>query len=698
MKRSGWLIGLALIVFITAVGSAQMTTWFQWTYLPQKLMDEIIGESSGETAFNHVVVMGANSRDRKAEEYAGTLMESQYVLDQLKSYGVKDAEIARFPGGETWDGVRGELWEVEPIHQKLASYTDLRAMLAEGSNNADVTAELIWVGEGRSSDLEGKELAGKIVVTTGQATMVHNIACQQKDAAGVISIASPRGGTDPFSIPFGGIRTFSDKPVKFAFNLPPREGALLQSRLARGQKIKVHAVVESGRQKYDLQDPTCSIPGTEPGSEEIILSAHLFEGYVMQGANDNYSGCAAILEAARTLHTLVESGRLPRPRRTIRFLWAPEFSGTIPWVSAHPELMKRTLCNINLDMVGLQLSKSLSFLVALRTTYGNPHYVNDVLEHYYRYVSESNRNYIANRYSQVDARRMVAPTGTEEPLYYYIATHFGSSDHEVFNDWGVGVPAVMMNNWPDLWYHSSGDRPDKLDPTQLKRAVIIAAATAYTIAAADDGIASQIAGEIVSNASGRLGHQLGRGIEEVKRADQNQLPGVYRRTRGYIQAAALNERNTLDSVIELSSDKARMGKHLSTLKAALNSLEEGSLKALEGQMRMATALAGTKPVDVDQTPEEKKASGIVPRPTPKIREKGYRGYRAAIDEAAKTSGKQGAVSNAGQAAAEIQLLCNGKNSALDMKKMLDTQFTRPTELDSIVQYLEILKVAGLVDY
>ncbi len=697
MKKHSWLIGLIALGFLCVAGWAQMTTWFQWTYLPPKLMDEIIGEASGETGFNHVVEWGGYSRDRKPEEYAGTFMEAQYVLDRLKEYGIRDAEITRFPGGETWDGIRGELWEIEPVHQKLASYTDLRVMLQEGSNNADVTAELVWVGDGRSSDFEGKDVAGKIVVTSGQVAMVHSLACFQKDAAGVIAIASARGGTDPFSIPWGGgLRPFGDKPVRFAFNLPAREGELLRTRLTQGKKITVHAIVEATQQKYELQDPNCSIPGTEPGAEEIILSAHLFEGFVKQGANDNFSGCAAILETARTLQTLIDSGRLPRPRRTIRFLWVPEFAGTIPWVNAHPELMKRTLCNINLDMVGLQLSKSLSFLTVMRTTYGNPHYVNDVLEHYFRYVSESNRNYIANRMSQAEPKRMVAPTGTEEPLYYYVGTHFGSSDHEVFNDWGIGVPGVILNNWPDLWYHTSGDLPDKLDPTQMKRAVIITAASAYTIAAADDAIAAQIASEIVSNSSGRLGHQLARGIEEIKRTDQNQLAATYKRAAGYITGAAINERATLDSVMELASDKPRMGKHVTALRAAVTGLEEGSLKALDSQMRIAASFLGTKPIELSLTPEEKKAAGVIPRPTAKIREKGYRGYRAAIDEATKASGKSSTVSGASQA--EIQLLCNGKNSALDMKKMLDTELQRPTELEGIVGYLEILKRAGLVEY
>jgi hypothetical protein len=43
----------------------------------------------------------------------------------------------------------------------------------------------------------------------------------------------------------------------------------------------------------------------------------------------------------------------------------------------------------------------------------------------------------------------------------------------------------MMIDWPDQWYHTSGDHVDKTDPTQLKRVAIIGAAAA-SIANADE--------------------------------------------------------------------------------------------------------------------------------------------------------------------------------------------------------------------
>jgi len=696
IQKRAVLMALAILL-IGLPAAAQMTPWLQWTFLPQSQMDEIIGEASGETAFNNVMAMCGFPRDRKSAEYAGTFAEAQYVFDRLKDYGLADPAILRYPGGETWDGVKGELWEVKPGRQKIASYVDLTAMLASGSSSADVTAELVWVGDGGAKDFEGLEVKDKILVTSGSAGAVHNLGCINKGAAGVISFASPRPLFDPLLIPWGGLYTRGGA-AKFAFCLPPREGVILRDRLKRGEKITVRAVVESKTEKTELQDIVASIPGTDANAQEVIVTAHIFEGYSMFGANDNSSGSAAILEAARTLQRLITEGRLPKPKRTIRFLWVPEFSGTIPYVKAEAERMARTLCDINLDMVGDQLTRNLAFFTVMRTTYGNPHYLNDVMENYYRYVGEATRAYVTNSMSGVMNRRIVAPTGSEEPMYYYIGTHFGSSDHEVFNDWGVGIPGVVMNTWPDQWYHTSEDRPDKLDPTQMKRAVIITVAAAYTIAAADDASAGRIAAEIVSNASARIGHQLARGLEEMRRADAAAFAASYKRARGYIEASARNERATLDSVLQLAGDKPGFGTYLSELKASVSGLEAAQLRTMDQAMRRQAASLKLKPVDLRLYGAEKKAAALVPKPRPKIKADGYQGYQAAIQEARKALGAAAPDRAASRNASEIQLLCDGKNSALDIKKMLDTQFRQETALEAVISQLEVLRKAGLVAF
>ncbi|UCG86732.1 MAG: M28 family peptidase, partial [Gemmatimonadota bacterium] len=681
-------------------GFAQMTPWYQWTLLPPEIMDEIIGETSGETAWNTIMETGGYNRDRVAAEYAGTFYEAQYIYDQLQYYGLPGAELVRFPGGEVWDGIKGELWEVSPMRQKLASYQDMRAMLASGSNNADVTADLVWVGVGSPDELERAGVAGKIVVTEGSIGTVHRQACLELGALGVVSIANSRPFFDPLQIPWSGVgsRRGGDQQSKFGFFIPPREAQDLKRRLLAGQTITVHTLVESTTRPYELQDPVAHIPGTDPNAGEIILSAHLFEGYVKQGANDNKSGSATVLEVARTLNTLIVEGRIPRPKRTIRFLWGPEYSGTGPWVVANKDIMERTLANINMDMVGEWLSLNKSYMTLVRTSYGHPHFINDVMENYYRFVGESNHERIQNRREFFKVpRRIVAPTGADEPFYYSIETHYGASDHMVFNDWGVGVPGIMMIAWPDQWYHTSGDRIDKADPTQLKRVAVIGAAGAYTVASADDDMAIRLAGEIASNGTRRLGHQFIMAQERLNQATLDNLPEQYRWARAHIEGSLINERATLESVLQLATDESRVGEYVRDMQGTVDRIGQAHLAALETHMEATAAALGCQPLRLQTTDLERRAASMVPRPTALVKQDGYRGWRSFLEEVPTEARQQYPYGDDIASTNEVNLLINGSNSILDIKKMLDAQYKTTSDIQAIINYIEILKLAGLVE-
>ena len=698
------LFAFVLLLLMCSVSSAQMTPWLYWTLLPEEQMDYIIGEASGEEAWHTIVETAGYVRDRRSDEYAGTFVESQYIYDQLKLYGLPGAEIVRFPGGSTWDGIKGELWEISPNRKKIASYRDMAAMLASGSVDTDLEAELAWVGQGTKEEITKAGVEGKIVVTEGNLSSVYKEACTNQGALGIVAISTAGADWDPLQMSFRGIRsrrsTDEESTPKFGFQLPRREGKFLKARLLRDEKITVHAVVEARTENYEMQDVICHIPGTDPDAEEIIFSAHLYEGYIKQGANDNKSGSAGILEVARVLHTLIEDGKLPRPKRTIRFLWGPEFSGTGPWVKANKDIMDKTLCNINMDMVGEWLSKHQSFMCLMRTTFGNPHYINDVMENYYRFVGEGNRERIQNR-SGVERvpHRIVSPSGADEPFYYSIETHYGASDHEVFNDWSVGVPGVMMIAWPDKWYHLSGDNADKADPTQLKRIAIIAAASAYTIANADDNMAIKIAGETASNGSRRLGHQFVVGLEILNKAESETLVQTYKKARLPVEMAMINEKETLDSILELASNKTAVGQYIKQMQKTIDTIGKSHLSALQTHMVAVANRLGVKPVRIQLSELEKRAAKIFPKPLALVKNGGYRAYRDLIDQVPEEQkvkypyGRDGIASTS-----ELQCLINGKRSALEIRNMLDVQYSRKSHLESVVNYLQVLKLAGLISF
>jgi len=698
LKRFTASFAAALFMFLTTNGQNSIPR----TLLPAKITDEFIGEASGERAMNHIIEMAAYIHDRPASEYSGYFFETQYILDRMKEYGLEGAIVNKYPGGTTWDGIKGSLWEVSPGKSKIADYGDLPAVLAQGSMNTDITAELVWVGEGRQEDIDKAGVSGKIVVTSGSISMVHSLAVA-KGALGVISYDSPRPqqGTMqvPLSIPISGIgsrRGGGDANTKFGFFLPPREGIILHDRLLGGEKIKVHAVVQVQNLEYDLEVPSCFIKGTDPNAGEVVFSAHLFEGYVKMGANDDLSGCAAILEIARMLNTMINEGRIERPKRTIRFMWAPEFSGTGPWVNQNMEIMKKTLCNINLDMVGLWLLKSQSFLCMHRTTYGNPHYINDVMENYYNFVGLGNRAGLAVSGRGGFVKRIVAPTGSDDPFYYAIDDHTGASDHEVFNDWGVQVPGIMMITWPDLYYHTSQDIADKCDPTELKRVCFIGAAAAYTIANADESIASKIAVEVTANAAGRIGKQVERAIDEIGTAKQEDFEKIYKRTKGFIEAAVINEKGTLVTTSELVANAASFNPYITKLTASIDAIGKASLSAFDSYAELKAKPLGLAGISFKPTELETKAKTIVPKMTALVTEKGYRGYSEVITKLDPKVRETYPVKGRGMDTQEVGRLCNGKNSALDIKKLLETQVRGEIDLQDVINYIYILKEAGLV--
>jgi len=709
------MIVFAGTLILAAVISAQYTPWLYWTFLPKDQADEIVGEASGETAWNTVAEINAFNRERFDEEYAGNFLETQVIVRKLKSYGLAGVEVVTYPGSQAWRAVKGELWETKPGRQKIASIHDMLPMLASGSATADVSGELVWVGRGTQKEVLDAKVEGKIVVTEGGLMSAYGAAVPQ-GALGVIAISMSRPYFDPLQMPWGGISTRGrDVPAgqpgqpaaqapapKFAFQLPVRDGDILKRRLLANEKITVRAQVESKMETADLENVLALIPGTDPAAGEVILSAHLFEGMQKQGANDNISGSACILEVARVLNTLIAEGRLPRPKRSIRFIWGPEFSGIGKWVQANQKIMEQTLCNINMDMVGEWLSKNQAFFCLMRTTYGNAHYINDVMENYYRYLGEGNRERIQNRGGAAGVPvRVVAPSGADEPFAYSIETHYGASDHEVFNDWGVGVPGIMMIAWPDKWYHTSGDVADKADPTQLKRAAVIGAAGSYTVAGAGAEAAVKIAGEVVSNATRRLGHQLVVSLEALNRATAESFGEEARFARDIFEAAVMNEKDTLVSILELAPGDSSLSGHLAKMAKAVDGVGAAGLAAIDVHRAALAQKLGVKPLPLVLTALEKKAGKIIPRPTAKVRQDGYREYQKYITavpaaERAKypVQGKDLAIASPG----ELQLLINGRHSALDIRKMLDAQNERRSTLQAVLNQLEFLKLAGLVEW
>jgi hypothetical protein len=98
------------------------------------------------------------------------------------------------------------------------------------------------------------------------------------------------------------------------------------------------------------------------------------------------------------------------------------------------------------------------------------------------------------------------------------------------------------------------------------------------------------------------------------------------------------------------------------------------------------------------TDEEKKAAKIVPRPAAKVTAEGYTGYRKYIDQVSATEKAKYPYAAELSNPTELQLLVNGKHTVLEIRTLLDGQAQRKSTLNGIMNYLTILKLAGLVEY
>ena len=190
----------------------------------------------------------------------------------------------------------------------------------------------MWERGRSESDYAGKDVKGKIVLVSASPGAAQELAVGKFGAAGIVSYAQNQKnawwGEDENLIRWGHLETFTEHKT-FAFMVSLKTARGMRERLARGEKITLHAVVKAGQHAGNYEVVTATIPGADAKlkEEEIAFSCHL--DHQRPGANDNASGCVTILEVARTLQKLIAEGKLARPARTIRFIWPPEIEGTL---------------------------------------------------------------------------------------------------------------------------------------------------------------------------------------------------------------------------------------------------------------------------------------------------------------------------------------------------------------------------------
>ncbi len=465
--------------------------------LPEAVVRAIAGEVSGTAAKRNLQEITLFHRMRGSR---GFRQASEWVRDRARDYGLSEVEILELPADgkvfygtqrsrPAWDADFAELWEQHEEKggwtdaERIASWEARPIVLAEDSAAGEAAAELVDVGAGTdAADYRGKDVKGKIVLAGAQPGAVYPLAVDRFGAAAIVSYA-PNQETawwkeDATLVRWGHLETFP-APKTFAFMVSLKTARGWQERLATGGTVRLRGSVKAGQHPGAYSIATGVIPGADR-SHEVVLSCHL--DHQRPGANDNASGCSAILEVARTLAKLIHEGKLAAPPRTIRFVWPPEIEGTTAFLNARPDLAARALAVIHMDMVGGDAAATGAVFHVTRSPASLPTFVNDVGAAFGRFVNEQSDAFAATGAAPYP---LVDPEGSKRALQAAFVDFTEGSDHQVWSEGSWRVPTIYLNDWPDRYIHTHADTVANIDPTKLLRAAFLGAAGAWYLAGLD---------------------------------------------------------------------------------------------------------------------------------------------------------------------------------------------------------------------
>ena len=679
----------ALAISVTASAQSMPSSPAE-TLLDRAILTALDEELSGVAAKDHVSRLTQLHRVPASPGFHEAI---EYVKERATVFGLSDVHVETFPGdGQTWFGTLhgnrgwrvdgGTLDEVRPQPRRILSYDDTRLAVADNSESADVTVELVDVGRGTDRrDYDGKDVRGKLVLCDATPSACHRQAVEEHGAAGLISYNSNQVSAwwrdDQDLIRWGHLDARGRRNT-FALMISVREALSLQQRLARGERITLHAVVKARNDDaMPYETLIATIPGSDAAAGDVVFSCHL--DHEKPGANDNASGCAANLEIARALRVLIAAKRIAPPVRTIRFVWPSEMTGTIAYLTKYPAIASRIRAAVHLDMVGGDPFVTKSVLHVTRSPWSIASVTDDVQETFGRYVIEGAMRAAGDG----DMTRAIrSPLGSKDAFWADITPYESGSDHGIYQEGAFRIPAIYLRDHPDVYIHTTGDVADNIEPTKIKRSAFIAAASGYYLATMPDHGAALLR-LTYSNAYQRL-------AEDGRRAATMAAANRGADAANIVAQALLREQRRLRSLSRLVDLDADI--HLGS--ATVDRFSAGLAEAAKGILASIPASwadqPGVRPVAADAR---------VP-----VRNPDVKGPLAPdgewVMEKAGASAAASAIArlpNSGDITYEIVNFVDGVRTVREIRDAVSAEF-EPIDLSVVSEYLDLLAKAGAVTF
>lgn len=459
---------------------AYMGGWFRWP---------------GNTAFDASI-------DRVVSQLrtAGYVREDSAGLAARLVYRVERRPL-RGPAWDLQDASLTIVGERMPLLH-LATNLNMLAINSYSTPDSGLVAEVVDAGKGTTAELDRAMVKGKVVLADASIGQLFAEAVQKRGAVGVLAYRMPaytkpeinRASIQFSSIPLDTVRKAWGMPISF--------GAMtsLRTALARGP-ARVRVTTKTRLFSSVERTVVAEVRGTVRPDERFVFSAHVQE----PGANDNASGVGALAEIARVLALLSKNGAV-QPKRTITMLFGNEIVQTRNFLADDSIRTRGVHWGLSLDMVGEDTKKTGgTFLIekmpdpsAVWTRGddrhsewgGSPITKEQIVPHYF------NDFLLARCLDQAATNGWVVRTNPFE----------GGSDHTPFLTFKK--PGVLFWHFTDQFYHTDGDRLDKVSAATLQNVGISALVSALTLTSADGGTARALVAELEQAAVARLDTEL----------------------------------------------------------------------------------------------------------------------------------------------------------------------------------------------
>ena len=624
MKRR---IILCLMLGVMAVGSS-FAQVVPNEIVRRDILEKIQGEVSGKICYERIRDLSVFNKWYGSDDMEKAALQ---IASRLKDFGLADARVERFEVGPdtyywmqkpwaAWNCRQGELRMITPRQELLASLDADYTCVLVNSRDADVTAEVVYVGQGTEArDYEGKDVRGKLVLAYGDPWPVSKIAIFEKGAAGVLWGKNVNyTGLNSNTVTQMRIPPWSDDRAKlstFGFSLSANQARVLTDLIQKGEKVVLQA-----RVRADVRSPghhvavVATIPGTTETDKEIVLTAHL--DHPRPGAHDNNGGDGVLIEVARTLQRLIADGTIPPPRRTLRFYWGPETWGMHMLYRTHPELLPRAIAGINVDSVGLDQTKVSSTFMVVEPPYSRASFLGDVLENLLNYVSICNNDQWGREEYGPEIRDH---DGSGNFFAARTVPFFGYTDHIFFNSGTVRVPAVQLGEQSFGFHHSQKDELGSLDPTQLRRICFLTAASCYALASTGPDEVPRLVDEIYHKGRSRLEMEMKRAKSMLDDAAGRDMAERFGAAENLLEKMFIKERQAVRSAGVFAGGSRDAADYLEKALVRLDTFEKESRAEISDHYRWLCAKQRLAPRLAGLTKEESELAAIFPVPNPALK-------------------------------------------------------------------------------